>query len=195
MTGALMIIAIIIGPIMAVQIQKLLERRRQKRQAKEGIFKTLMSTRGTPVSLLHVQALNLIDLEFYGTNKKDKTVVDAWKMYRDHLYNHPNNSQEPDYKSKSESWGDKSRDLLTDLLFEMAQSLGYEFDKVHLKRGAYTPQVYGDTEFEQLYLRRKLVALFEGKTAIPISIRDEYVNKQTRNPPEKHGESCEQVSQ
>ena len=72
MINIIMVVAIVSGPVVAVQLQKLIERLRQRRQAKEVIFKTLMSTRGTPISLPHVQALNMIDLEFYGKKKGQK---------------------------------------------------------------------------------------------------------------------------
>lgn len=181
MINIIMVIAIISGPIVAVQVQKFIERLRARRQAKETIFKTLMSTRGTPISVHHVQALNMIDLEFYGKKKKDKKVVDSWKIYRDHLYNHPKDPKDPDYKSKFEAWTEKSNDLLTDLLFEMAHSLNYDFDKVHLKRGAYTPRGHSDTELAQLFLRDRLVALFAGETAIPIRLWERPLSKELKN--------------
>ena len=191
MINIIMVVAIISGPIVAVQLQKLIERLRQRKQAKEVIFKTLMSTRGIPISLAHVQALNMIDLEFYGKKKKDKKVVDAWKIYRDHLYNHPKNAKDLNYKSKSEAWSEKSNDLLTDLLFEMAHSLNYDFDKVHLKRGAYTARGYGDTEMAQLYLRDSLVALFAGETAIPIRLWERPLSDELKKSRKEDGKSSE----
>ena len=185
MINIIMVVAIVSGPIVAVQLQKLIESLRQRKQAKEAIFKTLMSTRGTPVSLPHVQALNMIDLEFYGKKKKDKKVVDAWKLYRDHLYNYRIDPQNPDRDAKAEAWNEKSRELLTDLLFEMSISLNYNFDKVLLKRGAYTPQGYGDTESAQIYLRDSLVGLFAGKTSLPIRIVEETTGEKTQAPQSK----------
>lgn len=72
----LMILAVITGPILAVQVQKLIESWRSKRERKFIIFRVLMATRGTPVSPQHVEALNLIDIEFSGNNtKKDQYVT------------------------------------------------------------------------------------------------------------------------
>lgn len=186
MINIIMIVAIVSGPIVAVQLQKLIERLRQKKQAKEAIFKILMSTRGSPVSLPHVQALNMIDLEFYGKKKKDKKVIDAWKLYRDHLYNYRIDPHDPDRNTKADAWTEKSRELLTDLLFEMSISLNYNFDKVLLKRGAYTPQGYSDTESAQLYLRDSLIGLFAGKTALPIRIVEETTGEKTQGPQNKN---------
>jgi len=60
------ILAIIIGPILAVQAQKVLENSRIKKQRRLHLFHTLMSTRASRVSNAHVSALNMIDIEFYG---------------------------------------------------------------------------------------------------------------------------------
>ena len=49
------------------------------------IFRTLMATRATRLSAEHVQALNGIELTFYGGGKKEKKVLEAWKAYHDHL--------------------------------------------------------------------------------------------------------------
>lgn len=57
------IIALIIAPILALQIQKWLEKYREDRKRKLDIFKTLMSTRANRVSIEHVEALNMIDVE------------------------------------------------------------------------------------------------------------------------------------
>lgn len=166
----LTITAIIAGPILAVQIQKLIERLTKRKQAKEAIFKVLMSTRGARLSPDHVRALNMIDLEFYGRKKKNKRVVHAWRFYLDQLATCPKDTQAPDYKVKLETWSDKSIDVFNNMLFEMANSLGYDFDKVLLKRGAYFPTGYGETEAQLSIINRSLSEIFLGLKSIPIHI-------------------------
>ena len=170
LTNVLMIVAIISGPVFAVQVQKWLERFKEKKRVKEEIFKTLMTTRSAPLSPAHVQALNMIDIAFYGKNKKDEGVVSAWKTYLDHLCNAPKDTQDPAYQTQLTVWQKETPDRMTNLLSEMSKALNYRFDEVHLKRGGYTPQLYGDTEMAQLYLRNSLVGLFAGKTSIPVRI-------------------------
>ena len=80
----LTIVAIIIGPILAVQAEKFLQRNRDNRYRRLNIFKTLMATRGSSLSFSHVEALNRIDLEFSDNKKYDK-VIAAWKEYFDNL--------------------------------------------------------------------------------------------------------------
>jgi uncharacterized protein DUF6680 len=48
-----------------------------------------MATRAARLTPDHVQALNLIDVEFYSKRKKYKRVLDAWKAYHDHLGENP----------------------------------------------------------------------------------------------------------
>ena len=63
-TDYLIIAATILGPILAVQIQKYLEGWRESSNRKVTIFKALMVTRAARLTSEQVQALNLIDVEF-----------------------------------------------------------------------------------------------------------------------------------
>jgi len=164
----LMIIAVVLGPILAVQVQKRIELWKSGRERKIHIFRVLMATRGTPVTPNHVEALNLIDIEFSGNDKKEKSVRDAWKLYLNHLCEYPKDYQDPVYKSKVDVWKNKSNDCLVDMLYTMAQTLGYDFDKVQLKIGSYTPQGFAELELEQSLVRRGLVDVLYGKRGFPV---------------------------
>ena len=162
----LVIAAVIVGPILAVQIQKFIESRNAIKDRKMQIFRTLMATRATPISPLHVEALNMIDIEFH----KDKTIVGAWKLLLDNFANYPKDPKESNYQTRLTSSAERSSELLSDLLYEMAKALNYDFDKVHLRRGAYIPQGHTDIELEQGFIRRSMTDLFLGKKSIPINI-------------------------
>ena len=60
LTNALIIIAIIVGSIAAAQVQKWKEGYLKKKNVKLNIFKTLMATRGSRLSLEHVRAINMM---------------------------------------------------------------------------------------------------------------------------------------
>jgi hypothetical protein len=81
---ALVATATILGPILAVQAQKWIERVRETRERKLRVFYTLMGSPAARTSAEHVQALNLIDLLF--RRKAEKPIIDAWEIYREHLY-------------------------------------------------------------------------------------------------------------
>ena len=80
----LVIFAILLAPIIAVQAQWRVELRREKRGQKDRIFQALMATRAARVAPTHVQALNMITLVF--TKKREQAVLEAWKVYHDHLH-------------------------------------------------------------------------------------------------------------
>jgi hypothetical protein len=162
----LTIAAIILGPILAVQAQKWIERKSTRKERRLALFKALMSTRATRLSPLHVEALNMIDIEYYDNQK----IVDAWHLLSDLFDNYPKNIEDPNYQAQLLQCSEKSNDLLTDLLYEMAQSLDFKFDKVLLKRGAYNPIGHGKLEIEQQFIRQSLVELFSDKKAIPFKV-------------------------
>ena len=155
----LTLLAIVLGPILAVQAAQSLNRRRASKERKLHIFRTLMSTRGANLAPAHVDALNLIDIEFHGRSRKDKRVVEAWKMYLDHL-------NDRDYPR--ESWGARRVELFIVLLHRMAIRLGYDFDQSHLKNTSYFPEGYGTTMAEQDAIRKAALEVLSGRTALPM---------------------------
>ena len=98
--------------------------------------------------------------------------MEAWKLLHDNFANYPKDPKASDYDSRLTACGDKSQELITELLYEMSQVLGYTFDKVLLKRGCYIPKGYGDFQLEQDFIRRGLVQLFLGNQSIPISVTE-----------------------
>jgi hypothetical protein len=59
-----MVVAVLLGPILAIQAEKFLHSRRERRQRKLEVFRTLMANRAAGLSPAHVEALNRIDIEF-----------------------------------------------------------------------------------------------------------------------------------
>jgi len=160
--SAITIFAIYYGPVSALRIQRRLDDDREARNRKMWIFKTLMSNRATRMSPVYVQALNLIDIEFTGENKAEKAVRTAWKNLMD-LYTN--------YKTTPNA-GDKAFELNATLLASMGEALGYGFDEVYVKRGAYYPEGLGDVEMEQHTLRKQFLELLDGRGTrkLPVAI-------------------------
>lgn len=152
------IAAIIIGPVVALWLQRISERRRDRCTRKLIIFKELMATRATRVSPRHVDALNAIEVEFSDGSGGDKRVLEAWRLYLDHLGDGD--------MDDNQRWTDKGNDLLTDLLYEMSRVLKYDFSKVTLKKNVYSPKAHGDLELDQYLLRKYIVEMMAGKRAI-----------------------------
>jgi hypothetical protein len=157
------IFATLIGPVLAVQAQTWLERKRVRRERQLTIFRTLMATRAALLSPQHVEALNAVPVEFYGAKGKLKEINDAWKLFFDHHV--------PGVAT-TEVWLQKRLDLLLDLLHLMSQFLGYGFSRAQLSRDIYSPQAHGDLETEQTVIRRGLVKLFNGETVLPMAVKE-----------------------
>lgn len=165
--------AVVLGPILAVQVQKIVERIGEKSERRVKIFKTLMTTRAERVSLNHVQALNMIDIEFYGRmfighfrwqSESEKAVMGQWKQYRAHLNDRDYQKNDPD------GWYRKTDDLFMNLLFDMSKALGYDFDKVQLKSDAYRPIAHENLEKAQLKVLNGWADLLDNKQSLQIEL-------------------------
>lgn len=156
-----MVLVVLLSPLLAVQVTRRLDERKEARARKLTIFKVLMATRASRVSAEHVQALNLIDLEFDRTKGKDKEVIEAWKAYHDHL---------GDTAYPSDQWGVRLMDLLIELLYAMAKNLRYDFDKTHIKTSVYMPRAHGELEDDQQIIRRCFREVLECKRVIPMYV-------------------------
>lgn len=153
------ICATLLGPVLAIQAQKYLERRHSQQHRRTRIFKTLMNTRAAPLSAAHVEALNSVGIEFYGRSKKLKEIVDTWKAYIDHL------------NTPSDRWLERKDDLFLDLLVKLANYLGYSFNKVEIKKELYAPSGHARVESEQEIIREGLAKLFQGEISLPMDVR------------------------
>src|ERR1700730_5892479 len=163
-----MILAVLFSPFLAIYAQKRIDQAHERHGAKLAIFKDLMGSRRAPLSLVHVQALNRIDLEFTGTNHVEAEVRKIWREYLDHLSSLP--SEPIERAQRLQSWIDKGQDYLADLLVAMGQCLGYSFDRVHIKKGIYSPQGHEKEFAENQAFRAWLIELLQGKRALPTMI-------------------------
>ncbi|MAX50629.1 MAG: hypothetical protein CMH22_01455 [Methylophaga sp.] len=169
----IMTAAVILGPILAVQAQKFIERTQEKKNRRMALFKTLMSTRAERLNRDHVQALNMIDIEFYGRllpflktryqTRKEQAVTHAWKSYNSHL------NQKDEYESL-EQWIKKGDELFTNMLYAITQSLNYDYDKVQLQRDCYRPIAHGNIENTQLAILDGLDQLVNKGRPLPMYV-------------------------
>jgi len=156
------LVAIYFGPVAAVQIDRWLSSRKENRNRKLDIFKTLMATRGSILSYKHVEALNRIDLEF-SDHKKYAKIIDAWKEYFDNLGQGPT-------REEIAIWNSKNNDLLADLLLEMGSLLGYKFDKLLIKRNIYSPVGHADDSLDNQFIRKGIVDILNGNKSLPFEL-------------------------
>ena len=124
------ITAVIVGPVFAVGITLWWQQRKEKRDAKERLFLTLMAhRRALPPIPEWVNALNVIDVIF----AEHPQVVQLWHEYYACLVNPPANNN---YEHREHTY------LL--MLSAMARSLGYkQLQQTDIDK-FYSPQVYAD---------------------------------------------------
>lgn len=153
------IIAVLLSPLIAVQISVWLQHRHEDHQRKLWVFKTLMSSRASRLSDNHVTALNMIDIEFYGRSKKSKAVIEAWKAYLHHLST----------GTVSEVWRDKQNELFMDLLSRLAEALGYHFEKTELKQTSYWPHGLNEINEDMSRIRKGVLSIVEGRSPLLVT--------------------------
>lgn len=181
-SDGLLILATLASPMLAVQAQKWVERARDKQQRRRRLFEALMATRAQRLSLEHVRALNMIDLEFYGfrffrfrfQSGRDKEVCSKWNIYRDHL-----SEVAPSESTALNQWGQTGEKLLADLLVAMSAALGYEFDEVQIRRGVYAPSGHIMAEITANQIRDKIAEALIRGDGIPMRVTDITTDKET----------------
>lgn len=179
--GVVSVLAVLISPIFALEVQKRLDDRRAKFDRKMDIFRKLMTTRATQMSADHVEALNGIEVEFYALRGPDKKVLDAWRLYINQL-NSPTGEGEA-----LNRWVEKKTSLLIDLLYQMAQRLKYDIDKVAIEKNVYHPKGFVEIEAEQHGLRKAALAVFSGERPIQATVVGRVQTTQPLHVPEELG--------
>jgi len=124
---SLTIAALILGPILALWFQRILDGLRDKKNQRLRLFLALMATRATPLAPNHVNALNAIDSVFH-RKRRDRKVREAWKETFEHI----NNATDLD-KNLLE-WSNRLNDLKVDLYQAMGKTVGYNYSTDYLKR-------------------------------------------------------------
>jgi hypothetical protein len=152
-------LAIMVSPLIAVQVSEWLKRRYDVRARRLWVFKTLMATRASALSTDHVQAINMVAVEFNAKDRKSKEVFQAWKSYMDHLATTPG----------SEAWGNRRDDLFFAMLHKMSLRLGYDLDMSDMRRTSYTPTGLSERDADLTRMVKGILAVLDGKSSVPIS--------------------------
>ncbi len=170
-SDALIILATLLSPLIAIQVQKWIERATERRDTQQQVFRTLMATRATRLDAEHVHALNRIDLDFGAAGRRqnalEREVIDRWRLYADHLNIVPSDNPT---ESEQLAWAQRSDDLFVELLYALSKALGYSFDRVQLRRAVYRPRAHGLIESRQEIIQRGFAGLFTGETTLPMRV-------------------------
>ena len=163
MIESLTILALLLGPILAVCITRYIDNCREQKQRKMELFRALMQFRQWPLHTDYVSALNLIEVEFY----QDEDVIKKWKV----LYEHFNNfALQQDDKAHEEEFSNKRDKYTTQLIEEMAKNLGIKLEAMELYKSGYIPQYWQNLEYENNFIRQLAISLLKGETNLPVHI-------------------------
>ncbi len=155
------IVAIIVGPILAVLVTRFIDDQRAAKARRMDIFRTLMRTRKMPIHFEHVGALNLVEIEF----AKQSAVIQAWRNYFASLVErHPETASQ----DEKNAFAKKRDSLLTKLIHEIAKSLKFEVEQLDILEGNYIPQGWNDDDWEQRMVRRGLIEVLQGRRPLNI---------------------------
>jgi hypothetical protein len=144
-TATLTVLAVIAAPITALWVQRKGDDHRALKKRREEIFRALWINRARPMYIARVDALNMIDVEFYGEQK----ILDAWADLFAHF--------KTDAKAQGISDAEQSRQRIekySTLLYEMGQVLGYQFGKTHIRDDVYRPDIHNEIDAIELQTRR-----------------------------------------
>ena len=154
------IVAIVYGPIKAVQISADTEKRREAERRKYNILAALMRTRRTYMHPDHVWALNLVQLDFAEHPK----ALEAHKAYLKNLAD-----PLPKPGDDLDNFLEQRRHLFLELLHELCIVVGLKADKADLDRLAYVPYGWQTEEDENRAFRTAVIDLLSGRRPLPIT--------------------------
>ncbi|MGJ8605420.1 MAG: DUF6680 family protein [Marivita sp.] len=160
LTTILTLIAILAGPMLGVYLTRRIDLNREKSNRRYAVLSDLMKTRRARIDPIHVSALNLVELEFYGKN----SILSPYKNYTDHL-----NSSWPTEPDALQRHMDKGDDLFSDLLSSIANEMGFKFDKRDLDRRGYLPVGLGNAHSNQMANAQLLREVLEGSRSLQVA--------------------------
>lgn len=171
----MLITATVVGPILAVQAQKWVERATKSRRQRRWIFDTIMSNRATRLADENIKALNAIDLEYRPRaipSRKDSAVVSAWRTLFGELTQGLRNAGPNPDTATLNAWNERCAEYYVRLEAAMSAALGFRFTDEELRRGIYYPQGHMERETAQLAILQNLRRLLSGETAINMNVKE-----------------------
>lgn len=156
-TGVMSVAAILASPLIALWVQRRVETNKARRERREAIFRALWVNRRRPFYIARVDALNMIDVEFFG----ERRVQDAWEDLRAHYFRqeHPGLNDQQIFAEREEKFAT--------LLYEISQVLGYKFGRTHIRDNVYRPQLHGKFDEIEIETRSRILALLRSD-ALPV---------------------------
>jgi hypothetical protein len=116
-----------------------------------------MATRLIGISQEHVNALNLVEVDFY----KCRKVQQEWRAYKDHLFT---------TDKEDEVWQEKKERLLANLLYQMARTLHFDIPALDIFKGGYAPKGWLHRDVRATGALEYIYKLSQGTKVVPIYV-------------------------
>jgi hypothetical protein len=159
--------AILVAPAVALAIQRRVDRQKSAEDRRQAIFKALWVNRRRPFYLARVDALNMIDVEFF----KEQHIQDAWQdLFAHYRDEHPGLSDAQIAQQREDKY--------SLLLFEIGKTLGYGFGKAHIRDNVYRPILHNEYDELELDTKRRVLELLKSD-ALPVK----FVTPGAQSPP------------
>lgn len=155
----LIVASTIAGPVIAVQVQKWVERLTAEKDRHLSIYRALMATRATRLVPHHVEAINAIPVEFY----KDPDIINRWDEYYSHI------CKEAKSDGEDAVWTSENQRLFIQLMTAIGRKLGYNFNAAQMER-TYFPKAHQHIEHNQWEIQRHLARWLAGDLAVKIEV-------------------------
>lgn len=180
-SDGLIILATILGPVLAVQAQKWVERARKTADVRTWIFTTLMNTRSTRMSAAHIDALNGITIAFHDggrrfRSKKSQAVLNKWREYLTYL-----GQATPTSDAEYAAHAARGTEIFTNLLETMAIERGFEVDRAEIVAGAYYPKGFALGEQQRNEAVDRVMRILRGEKGLRVVLDSEESSSSVTN--------------
>jgi hypothetical protein len=160
--GIAIFAATFLGPIFSVIAARYIESRKEAKNRRLWIFRTLMATRRAQLTTEHVTALNLIEIDFAG----DEEVLRCWQSYFENL------AVDPKSEGLQRALNERPQ-LLAKLLHAIAKSLRYKVEQLDIMAGGYYPQRFYDNLQRQKEIQDLIAEQMSGKRPLLVKLVEE----------------------
>lgn len=169
-----LIIGTVMGPILAVAATRIVDELRDNRARRNAVFVSLMSTRRAQLTPEHVQALNLIEIEFSHSAR----VIAELKAYMALMEERvqPLSRFERDeavkaaHKQSDDDLIRRRRRAFGSLVQAIGKKIGRNVDRYDIVEGGYYPGGWGEAETLQLDNLRRINDILNWRERFPVHL-------------------------
>jgi hypothetical protein len=155
-TAGVNVVAILAAPAVALWIQRKVDRKKAFDDRRQQIFRALWVNRMRDHWIARIDALNMIDVEFF----KEKHIRDLWEDLFAHYKNPPPGISEAEIRQQR-------IEKYSKLLFEISNTLGYNFGHSYIRDNVYRPELHNSIDSVEYETKLRILELLKSD-ALPV---------------------------